>query len=291
MYADLNPSSFVQMSGAPGALDETILAEDRPHLESIRQWIFTHTGLHFGERKQYILYRRLQTLCWRQGIPTLEEMDRQLHGAGSSQLALDVACTISTNHTFFFREPMVLDYLRDVIIPQLPQDEMWRIWSAASSSGEEAYTLAMLLAEMLGVGQSQQRAAILGTDLSHPMVDQAEHGVYDQNRMDQVPPEFVKRYFEPVGLGQWRVSAGLRKMCTFRRINLQSADWPFKNPFHVILCRNVLYYFDSEHQERLVERLYDMAMPGGWLLTSVTETLHGLKTRWKKVSAGVFHRE
>jgi chemotaxis protein methyltransferase CheR len=272
-------------------LETTVPAEEKPYVDSIREWIFSHTGLHFGEKKYFTLYRRLQTVCWRMGLANLQELDRQLREPGSSQLAVQVVCAVSTNHTFFFRELEVLQQIQTRIVPRLPPNEEWRIWSAAAASGEEAYTLGILLAEALGLEYALQKVSILGTDISHPMIDLAEHGVYDANRMELAPPDLVKRYFEPVGLGQWRVIPALKQMCTFRRMNLQSMPYPFKNPFHVIVCRNVLYYFAVPEQKRLVEEMYDWTAPGGWLITSVTETLSGQSTRWRKVDVGLFRKE
>ncbi|MCL4395463.1 MAG: protein-glutamate O-methyltransferase CheR [Chloroflexi bacterium] len=292
MYSQALPQLNSQMQiGSAFEFNTTVPAEEQPHLDSIRQWIYSHTGLHFGDKKHFTLYRRLQTVCWRMGIPSLQEMDRQLREQGASLLAVQVVCAVSTNHTFFFRELEVLQHLQAKILPQLPQNEEWRVWSAAAASGEEAYTIAILLADALGIERARHKVSILGTDISHPMVDQAEHAVYDQARMELVPPELVRRYFEPVGLGQWRVNPALRQMCTFRRMNLQSMPWPFKNPFHVVVCRNVLYYFDVPEQKRLVEEIYDWTAPGGWLLTSVTETLSGQSTRWRKIDVGLFRKE
>ena len=243
-------------------LETTVPAEEKPYVDSILEWIFNHTGLHFGEKKYFTLYRRLQTVCWRMGIPSLQEMDRRLCEQGSSQLAVHVVCAVSTNHTFFFRELEVLQQIQQRILPQLPRDGTWRVWSAAAASGEEAYTVGILLAEALGLEHALQQVAILGTDISHPMIEQAEHGVYDPGRIELVPPDLVRRYFEPVGLGQWRVIPALKPLCTFRRMNLQSMPFPFKNPFHMILCRNVLYYFDVPQQKRVVEEMYDWTVPG-----------------------------
>lgn len=270
--------------------ETAVPAEEEPYLDSIRQWIYGHTGLHFGEKKHFTLYRRLQTVCWRDGIPSLQEMDRQLCEQDSSDLAVHVVCAVSTNHTFFFRELEVLQRIQTTILPQLPRDETWRLWSAAAASGEEAYTVGMLLAEALGLEHALQKVSILGTDISHPMIEQAEHGVYDAGRMEWVPPDLIERYFEPVGLRQWRVVPALKQLCTFRRMNLQSMPWPFKNPFHIIVCRNVLYYFDVPEQKRLVEEMYECTVPGGWLVTSVTETLSGQSTRWREVDVGVFRK-
>ncbi len=271
-------------------LETTVPTQDRPAVDAIREWICHRTGLYFGEKKYFTLYRRLQTVCWRTGLSDLHEMARQLHESAGSQLAVQVVCAVCTNHTFFFREMEVLQQVQKLIVPQLPSNEEWRFWSAAAASGEEAYTLSILLAETLGAEQARRQVSILGTDISHPMIDLAEHGVYDANRLELVPPDLLKRYFEPVGLGQWRVRAELRQLCTFRRMNLQSMPWPFKNPFHVIVCRNVLYYFDVPEQKRLVEELYDWTAPGGWLITSVTETLSGQSTRWRKVDVGIFRK-
>ena len=284
------PLQFAADSPAAFQLETTVPAAEQPYVDSIREWIFAHTGLHFGERKCFTLYRRLQTLCWRLDIPGLEEMDRRLHDPDSAQLAVQVVCAISTNHTFFFRELEVLEQIRTRILPQLDPDEELRIWSAAAASGEEAYTLGILLAESLGLAQTVQQVCILGTDISHPMIDLAEQGIYDPSRMEAVPSGMVKRYFEPTGLGHWRIIPALKQICTFRRMNLQSMPWPFKNPFHVIVCRNVLYYFDLPEQRRLIEEMYDWTVPGGWLLTSVTETIAGRSTRWHKVDVGVFRK-
>ncbi len=289
MSSDASPAGASLVFGSMD-LQDTVPEQDLASLASIRKWIFEHTGLHFSERKQLVLYRRLQSLCWRLSIPNLEEMDRRLHGSESTQLAMEVACAVSTNHTFFFREPEVLSVFQKTILPQLPAKDRWRIWSAASSSGEEAYTLAILIAETIGQSLAQQKVAILGTDISYPMVNQAEHAIYTTNRMEQVPPAIVKQYFQPVGLGQMRVAPMVKQLCTFRQLNLQSAPWPFRQRFHVIFCRNVLYYFDKQHQEQLIENLYDVTEPEGWLVTSVTETMHDLHTRWHRVDSGVFRK-
>ena len=229
-------------------------------------------------------------LCWRLGIPNLGGLARRLREQPSPKLVMEVACAVSTSHTFFFREPEVLQYIPRRIVLQLPDGKNWRIWSAATASGDEAYSIAILLAEQFGLEQVRQRVAILGTDISQPMIEKAESGVYVEQRLELVPLSLRQRYFQSVGLDQWRVIPELREMCTFRRMNLQSMPYPFQNSFHIILCRNVLYYFDTTHQERLVEQMYEVTEPGGWLITSVTETLHNIPTHWRKVAAGVFRK-
>lgn len=272
------------------SLQGAVPAEENEHLASIRAWIAQNTGLYFSEKKSYTLYRRLQKVCWRMGLADLEELDRQLHSQNSTSLAVEVVCAVSTNHTFFFRELEVLQQIPDRIMPQLPRGGEWRFWSAASASGEEAFTLSILIAETLRLAEDPQKVAILGTDISHPMIETAERGVYEAGHLELVPPDVLRRYFEPAGPGRWRVNPALKQMCTFRRMNLQSMPWPFKNQFHVIVCRNVLYYFAMPEQKRLLEEMYDHTAPGGWLVTSVTETVAGQSTRWSKVDVGLFRK-
>jgi chemotaxis protein methyltransferase CheR len=148
----------------------------------------------------------------------------------------------------------------------------------------------MMLIEILGGVRAQNQVSILGTDIDRAMIEQAERGIYSEQDLEKVPPRLQKRYFRRAGPDQWHVIPVLQQMCTFRRLNLTSSPWPFRNRFHVILCRNVLYYFDVEHQQDLVERLYDVTLPGGWLLTSVTESIQTLKTRWRTVTSGVHQK-
>ena len=276
------------LSGETGlqALSRIGLAERR-HFEAIRRWIYAHLGLHYPERKHLLLYHRLKKLCWRTGISTLKELDRHLQRGDWPGLSRELACAVSTNHSYFFREERIIQFLRERILPGLPVGERWRLWSAACASGEEVYTVAIVLAETLGLDRAREQAAILGTDVDRAMIEQAEDGVYHEQRLANVPQLLSRRYFHPAGAQRWRVDDGLRQMCLFRRLNLKSSPWPFRTRFHVVLCRNVLYYFDREHQRDLVERAYDVTVPGGWLITSVTEPVQSLNTRWQTVTSGV----
>lgn len=277
-----SPCSEAAINGIP--------ADEIPYFELIREWIHTRTGLHYPERKYLLLYPRLKKLCWRLSLDNLKELYQHLQAHDVPGLAVEVAQAVSTNHTYFLREQETLQFFQEKIIPTLPVNEPWRIWSAAAASGEEAYSLAILLTELLGLDQQVSQIAILGTDLSQLMIQRAEQGIYDERRLELLPDYLKKRYFKPLGLNQWRIDPRLKQLCTFRRLNLMSHPWPFKNPFHVVLCRNVLYYFDRLHQQTLLERVYDETVPGGWLITSVTESLWGMNTPWRPVCSGVYRK-
>ncbi|MCX7682129.1 MAG: protein-glutamate O-methyltransferase CheR [Anaerolineae bacterium] len=263
---------------------------ERQHFEAIRRWVYDHTGIYYPERKNLLLYHRLMKLCHRLGIPDLKELHKHLRRGDLPGLAGELACAVSTNHSYFFREESVLGFFREHIIPALPERSRWRLWSAACASGEEAYTVAIILAETLSMAKAREQAAILGTDIDYMVLRQAEQGVYPDHKLEHVPPDLLRRYFRPVGAQEWKIHADLQGICTFRRLNLMSFPWPFKNRFHVILCRNVLYYFDLEHQRDLVERFYEVTVPGGWLITSVTEPVQSLSAHWKMVTSGVYRK-
>ena len=272
--------------------EQTIKSTDAPYLDQIQQWIHDHSGIHFAERKRLLLYKRLLSLCLQKGIPSLQQLAATLLEGNDRSICNEVAHAASTNHTYFFREPDVLEFFQREIIPGLPELERWRIWSAAASSGEEAYTIAMILAESQGsIGGALARAAILGTDISDTVIRQAEHGLYHQRRMDGIDLRLRNRYFVQSGLGNWHIHPELQKMAIFRKLNLKSQPWPFSRHFDVVFCRNVLYYFDEAHQRDVLNSIYQVTRPGGWLLTSVTESIRELNTPWKMVKTGVYRKE
>jgi chemotaxis protein methyltransferase CheR len=270
---------------------KVIPVDEKKSLEYIGEWLSARTGLSFPPSKQHSLYHRLQRVCLRLDLQNLNEMAHMLMAQQLPSLPVELVKALSTNHTFFFREEETLNFFSNHIVPDLPNDEPWRIWSAATASGDEAYTIAILLAEHLGLFQLQEKVAILGTDISEHMINVAERGIYPETNIDHVPAELRKRYFKPTGHKRWEIHPMISQVCTFRRLNLKKKPFPFRQPFHVIFCRNVFYYFGRDHQQELAERLFDITIPGGWLITSVTESLHELHLPWKKICSGIWHKE
>lgn len=287
-------TSLGKRANASPAAQSTISRAERAPFEALRQWVYERTGIHYPPRKDLILYHRLKKACWRTGVPDLATLIRHLKANDLPGLAREVACAVSTNHTYFFREEKSLSFFKHRILRTLPDggpgSDRWRLWSAACSSGEEAYTIAMILAEALGRERAHEKVAILGTDIDRNVIEQAEIGLYHRQRVNSVPPHLVPRYFKSAGSGQWLIDVELKRMCTFRRLNLMSAPWPFKRTFHVIFCRNVMYYFDLAHQRALAERLYDATASGGWLITSVTEPVQTLGARWRPMASGIYRK-
>jgi chemotaxis protein methyltransferase CheR len=254
---------------------------------ALRTWVETHFGIRFAPGQEDSFNSRLDSFCRTQHA-TREELQRRLSG-GDRALVLGLAEAMSTNYTTFFREPELFTFLGDTILPTLPATEPARLWSAAASSGEEAYSLAMFLQERLGESAASSRVRILGTDISERHVRSAEQAIFSTQKLEQLDPS-RRRMFDPLGIGQWRARASLRQMCTFRRLNLTQASWPFEQRFHVIFLRNVLYYFAPPMRRAVVEACYDAAEPGAWLITSLTEPMLDMSTRWSQLRPAIFRK-
>ncbi|MEL6186433.1 MAG: protein-glutamate O-methyltransferase CheR, partial [Myxococcota bacterium] len=256
----------------------------------IEQWAERKLGLFFEPEQLPALRRRIQGLVDRRSLGSTANLLTELQ-KDPEAWAATIAETFATHHTGFFREVIVLDRITSECIPSFGRSlEKRRIWSAASSTGEEAYSVAMLLAEKYGAGQAAANFSILGTDLVQKVVGVAERGVYGGGPMKAVSAERRQKWFERTRDGRFGVNQELRNLTTFRRLNLMKSPWPFKKQFSIILCRNVLYYFDKPNQERILNRLYEACEPGGWLLTSVSESLHESRSNWKTLASGVHHK-
>ncbi|WP_194096973.1 CheR family methyltransferase [Marivivens aquimaris] len=254
--------------------------------EQIRSWLGQRCGIHYTDQKKDLLLQRLNRVQRAFNIERLAEMSRRLGDSAEHDLQLAVMHAASTNHTYFFREMDVLDKFRDMILPKLAKRQDIRIWSAACSTGDEAYTLAIIIAEALGM-DALRRVSILGTDISAPVVERAEAGIFGQRQLEQVPPGLLNKYFTPVGMGQYQVNDAIRSRCTFRRLNLKTQPYPFKQPFQVVFCRNILYYFDVADQKATINAIYDVTEPDGFLITSVTESVRELSNRWENVATSI----
>lgn len=257
-----------------------------PGFETIRTWLSERCAIHYPDHKRDLLLQRLARVQRSFNMPDMVAMAREITVGHQHDLQLAVMHAASTNHTYFFRELGVLDQFRRLILPSLAGRSEYRFWSAACSTGDEAYTMAILIAESEGMS-ALKRTQILGTDISAPVVERAEQGVYGLRQLECVPPDLRRKYFTPVGIDQFQVIPELRACCTFRRMNLKTTPYPFKRPFQAVFCRNILYYFERADQLATIEGIYDVTEPGGWLLTSVTENLRDLRSRWNIVASGI----
>jgi chemotaxis protein methyltransferase CheR len=198
---------------------------------------------------------------------------------------------LTTNKTSFFRESAHFDLLEQRVLPELARrNRPIRIWSAGCSSGEEAYTIAMLLRDHVPQ-LDRLDARILATDISTRMLARAQAAVYDADGLRDVPQDMRRRHFAAVP-GQprvFQVSEATRKLVRVAQLNLM-ADWPMRGPFDVIFCRNVMIYFDKPTQERLVQRFWRLLAPGGYLLVGHSESLTALAHEFRYVQPAAYLR-
>ena len=266
-----------------------MIVTDQSAYDEISSWLSARCGIVFPEHKAAVLRQRLSRVNQSFAYSDLTELARGLLDEGNEDVQLAVMHAASTNHTYFYREPEVLERFKSIVVPEIQNDRHIRIWSAAASSGEEAYTIAMLMGEECGE-DILSKLYILGTDLSGPVIQQAEDGIYNNKQIAGTERLLVSKYFTPLSPDMFLVKDKIKNCCTFRRMNLKAQPYPFVNPFHVVFLRNILYYFDREDQRATLEAVYEVTEPGGWLITSVTESIRDLNTRWETVATGIHRR-
>jgi chemotaxis protein methyltransferase CheR len=197
---------------------------------------------------------------------------------------------ITTNKTGFFREIEHFDYLRKRVLPELKKRRV-RLWSAGCSSGEEPYSLAILLREELPAIERMD-VRILATDISQSMLEKARLAVYEKESLGSMPTMLVQKYFDCFRNGSayhYRVKDHARSMVQHGRLNLVEA-WPLKGPFSVILCRNVMIYFERSTQQSLVNRFWDLLEPGGHLFVGHSESLSMITHKFNYVKPAIYQK-
>jgi len=258
--------------------------------EEISRLVYQQCGINLKSGKEALVRARLMKRLRALQIPSIKAYMNLIsseQGRAEIHTLIDV---MTTNKTSFFREAAHFDYLAEVILPELDQQRL-RFWSAACSSGEEPYTLAMVLRENIPAIDKKD-VLILSTDISNRMLETAQTGVYSQERMTDVPRALIQKYFEryPDGLEKrYRVGAALRKIVRLAPLNLMQA-WPMKGPFDVIFCRNVMIYFDRPTQQELVNRFYDLLMPGGYLFVGHSEGLSGVRHAFQYMKPAIYRK-
>jgi len=195
---------------------------------------------------------------------------------------------LTTNETYFFREPKHFDFLQEQIIKSWRGDN-FRLWSAASSTGEESYSIAMLLAEALGM----RKWEVFGSDVNTEVLETAQKGVYLIDRLDNMAPRYLNKYcLKGVRTqeGYFRVDEKIRNRVHFKQINLKAALPKNLGQFDVIFLRNVLIYFDTETKQDIVQRVISALKPGGYFFISHSETLHSIKTELSMVTPSIYQK-
>lgn len=269
---------------------------DHPNLRRISDAEFVRfktlaksiAGIHLSDAKKALVCGRLSRRLTHYGLDSYGEYFKLIEAGrepGELQTALDL---LTTNETYFFREPKHFDFLRQRILPERRPGAPFRIWSAASSSGEEPYTLAMILADVLGESPWE----IIASDLSTRVLERAQRGVYPMERAHNIPQQYLKSYcLKGVGAqaGNFVIDRRLRARVRFLQVNLNQT-LPALGEFDVVFLRNVMIYFDLATKRQVVSRILSLLKPGGWLMVGHSESLNGVTDDVRATAPSIYRK-
>jgi chemotaxis protein methyltransferase CheR len=248
--------------------------------DALCEFLRRSSGLIMEENKRYLVESRVMPIVRREKLSGLDELVKLLQKGQSPKLAKDVIEAMTINETYFFRDKTPFDQFRNVILPAMitarQNDKRLRIWSAAASTGQEAYSLAMILDDF-AAKLAGWKIEIIGTDLADSVLDKAKKGSYSQFEVQRgLPTPYLLKHFNQIG-DAWQISEKLRSKVSFRQLNLLS-DFNALGRFDVIYCRNVLIYFDAPRKADILNRMSRQLAPDGFLALGASESLIGLQT-------------
>jgi chemotaxis protein methyltransferase CheR len=255
----------------------------------MRTYIYERTGIFFADNKKYLLESRVNRRLSALGIGSFEEYYRALmNGFGSTELALLIN-SITINETFFFRNEPQFATIENHILPQLIMRRRQeginriRLWSAAASSGEEPYTLALIIKEKFQARFPAFKFEIVGTDINTQVLDVAKRGIYKEYSVRNIPAEYMQKYFKHEG-DKYSLSEEVKKLVEYRQLNLfDKASMRLMRDFDVVIAANVLIYFDYNSKESVVSSVYNSLNKGGYFFVGYSETLYGVSQALKPV--------
>jgi len=255
-------------------------------------FIYAHCGISLHEGKKEMVKARVGKQIRLKNLSSFKEYFNLVQNDKSEEELINLLNVISTNLTFFFRESKHFDYLKANIIPEINKNgfRKLRFWSAGCSTGEEPYTLAMVIMDYLNTGINDWK--ILATDLSTKVLNMAKNGIYAQEKLREVPPEMRRKYFQKgmnIQSGFYKVKDNIKEHIHFARLNLME-PFPMKGPFDVIFCRNVMIYFDRSTQEELSRKFYAILRPGGFFFVGHSESLLGIKHEFKYLGPSIYQK-
>jgi chemotaxis protein methyltransferase CheR len=250
--------------------------------EFLRKLLKERSGLDLSADKQYLVESRLVPLARKAGLPGISELVQKMR-SGTDPLTADVVEAMTTNETFFFRDKIPFDHLCEAVLPELMQARAnrrsLRIWCAASSSGQEPYSIAMCL-KGLGAALTGWRVEILATDLSQAVLEKSKAGIFSQFEVQRgLPIQMLVKHFTQVG-ELWQLNADIRAMVQHRQLNLLQ-DFSHLGTFDVIFCRNVMIYFDQDTKTGIFDRLAKALEADGVLALGAAESVVGISDAFK----------
>lgn len=260
----------------------------------LTQYIKDNYGIYLKEEKKTLVMGRLHNVLLENNCRNFSEYFKLLQSDKTAKVVITLINKITTNHTFFMREADHFDYFKDSVLPYLSRtvkDKDLRIWSAGCSSGEEPYTLAMILNEYFEKEKVLWDTKVLATDISDRVLEKAKRGQYPNEQIAPLPLNWRTNYFRKINTENNVLIDKIRNEVIYRKFNLMDNIFPFKKRFHVIFCRNVMIYFDNSTKTKLVNKFYDILESGGFLFIGHSESLNRESTKFKYIQPSVYRKE
>ncbi|MDR3091197.1 MAG: protein-glutamate O-methyltransferase CheR [Clostridiales bacterium] len=261
--------------------------------DMLRDYIKKNFGINLGDEKRSMVFSRLRVILQEQGLTNFTDYYKYLTSDKSGEAVTRFIDRITTNHTFFMRETDHFDYFRDTVLPYIKEtyaaEKDLRLWCAGSSSGEEPYTLMMIIQDFFK-DSDNWNIEILATDISTTVLDKAVRGIYSKESVATLPEDWQKNYFTDYDGANRVVTDRLKKLITYRKFNLMNEHFPFRRKFQVIFCRNVMIYFDTPTRDALVERFHKFTENGGWLFIGHSESLNQSTTPYKYLMPATYRK-
>jgi chemotaxis protein methyltransferase CheR len=267
---------------------------DRKTFDQIREFVYDRSGIHLSEQKESLVSARVGKRMRALGLDDYRTYMNYVLEEEEGREAVHLLDAISTNVTSFFRENKAFNFLKDAIGQWWDDGQRrFRFWSAACSTGEEPYTMAMTALESAAGNGADIR--ILATDISTQVLQTAMEGVYTQEKVGPISPDLLLKYFDQHACNgegpAFRAAPALRDRISFCRLNISDPPFPMRGPFDVVFCRNVMIYFDLPVRRRLLGEIHRLLRPGGYLILGQSEGLAGVATKLKTVGPSIYRRE
>jgi chemotaxis protein methyltransferase CheR len=263
---------------------------DGTTFNKFRALVYENSGIVLGEGKEALVCARIGKRMRSLDIPDHRAYLRYIEQDDSREEIVQLLDVISTNVTHFFREQAHFDFIQETTKDWISRGQSrLRLWSAACSTGEEPYSLAITLHEALGGRGADIK--ILATDISTRVLDQARKGIYNEEKLKNISAARRKRFFRESPDGEaaaFTVKDELRKPIVFRRLNLAAPPFPMHGPLDIVLCRNVMIYFDNKVRSQLLAEAYRLLKPGGYLIVGHAESLAGMMSDFKPVKPSIY---
>lgn len=242
-------------------------------------------------KKRQLIESRMHSVLLKKGMGSFTDYFNLIKLKDQNEISILIN-KLTTNHTYFNREPKHFNFLRDVILPEHKNrntERNIRIWSAGCSSGEEAYTAVMVMHDFFNIEKSKWDYRILATDISTEVLNAAKTTVYGKENLKDIPPGWIKKYFIFKGNEQYVLSSEVLEQVIFKTYNLMD-KFPYKNSFDLIFCRNVMIYFDQETKSNLINKFYDALKPGGYMFIGHSESIQHVHSNFNYIQPSIYQK-